>query len=210
VRLPRDISGLDLSRKLERLGYTVTRQTGSHIRLTTEQSGEHHITIPAHDPLKPGPRPPQGRHALRDPARHRPPSRPRPRHTPPHAVRVIPPSLASSRNTDGGSGPPSGSEGVLGTSPKRQRGFPSSKNRYVKRPSTVHIGSTTNSQIGTARIITHSHIGFLDLGGFYAPLKAFLDHAHAAGFIPDSTMNHIEFSPDPDAILADLGVPSDD
>jgi hypothetical protein len=28
--------------------------TGSHIRLTTLQLGEHHITIPNHDPLKIG------------------------------------------------------------------------------------------------------------------------------------------------------------
>jgi predicted RNA binding protein YcfA (HicA-like mRNA interferase family) len=54
VRLPRDISGLDLAGRLARLGYEVTRQTGSHIRLTTVQGGEHHVTFPAHDPLKIG------------------------------------------------------------------------------------------------------------------------------------------------------------
>lgn len=32
----------------------VTRQTGSHIRLTTEQEGEHHVTIPDHSPLRVG------------------------------------------------------------------------------------------------------------------------------------------------------------
>jgi uncharacterized protein (TIGR00730 family) len=53
-------------------------------------------------------------------------------------------------------------------------------------------------------------IGFLDLDGFYTPLKAFLEHARAEGFIPESTMDHIEFSPDPDAILTALGVPLDD
>ncbi len=54
MKLPRDISGLDLARALARLGYTVDHQRGSHIRLTTKQGGEHHITIPAHDPLKVG------------------------------------------------------------------------------------------------------------------------------------------------------------
>ncbi|MCK9398336.1 MAG: type II toxin-antitoxin system HicA family toxin, partial [Methylobacter sp.] len=34
--------------------YRITRQTGSHIRLTTFENGEHHITIPAHNPLKIG------------------------------------------------------------------------------------------------------------------------------------------------------------
>jgi len=32
----------------------ITRQTGSHIRLTTTINGEHHITIPAHNPLRIG------------------------------------------------------------------------------------------------------------------------------------------------------------
>lgn len=54
MRLPRDVPGLDLAKALARLGYQVTRQTGSHLRLTTQQAGEHHVTIPAHDPLKPG------------------------------------------------------------------------------------------------------------------------------------------------------------
>lgn len=54
MRLPRDIKGLALARALSVLGYAIDRQTGSHIRLTTEQNGEHHITIPAHDPIKIG------------------------------------------------------------------------------------------------------------------------------------------------------------
>lgn len=47
---PRDITGLDLAKALDVLGYRITRQTGSHIRLTTQQPREHHLTIPAHDP----------------------------------------------------------------------------------------------------------------------------------------------------------------
>jgi predicted RNA binding protein YcfA (HicA-like mRNA interferase family) len=39
---------------LGRLGYKVTRQTGSHLRLTTAESGEHHVTIPRHDSLRIG------------------------------------------------------------------------------------------------------------------------------------------------------------
>jgi predicted RNA binding protein YcfA (HicA-like mRNA interferase family) len=54
MRIPRDISGQDLIKYLKPFGYIVTRQTGSHIRLTTEQNGQHHITIPNHDPLKVG------------------------------------------------------------------------------------------------------------------------------------------------------------
>jgi predicted RNA binding protein YcfA (HicA-like mRNA interferase family) len=54
VKLPRDISGKDLIKALSCLDYEVTRQTGSHIRLTTKRNGEHHITVPAHDPIKIG------------------------------------------------------------------------------------------------------------------------------------------------------------
>ncbi len=54
MRLPRDVSGDDLVRALARLGYAATRQTGSHVRLTTARGGEHHVTVPLHDPLKPG------------------------------------------------------------------------------------------------------------------------------------------------------------
>jgi len=54
LKLPRDITGRQLATALARLGYEVSRQAGSHIRLTTQQGGDHHITIPAHDPLKVG------------------------------------------------------------------------------------------------------------------------------------------------------------
>jgi predicted RNA binding protein YcfA (HicA-like mRNA interferase family) len=48
VRLPRDVSGDDLAKALGELGYRVTRQTGSHFRLTTLEGGEHHVTVPRH------------------------------------------------------------------------------------------------------------------------------------------------------------------
>jgi predicted RNA binding protein YcfA (HicA-like mRNA interferase family) len=54
MRVPRDLSGPELIRRLERLGYTVTRQSGSHVRLTTKEGGEHHVTVPNHDPLRLG------------------------------------------------------------------------------------------------------------------------------------------------------------
>ena len=54
MKLPRDINGNDLAKALVKLGYGVTRQTGSHIRLSTSANGEHHLTIPAHNPLKIG------------------------------------------------------------------------------------------------------------------------------------------------------------
>ncbi len=54
TKVPRDISGLELATKLKIFGYHITRQTGSHIRLTTSANGVHNITIPGHDPLKIG------------------------------------------------------------------------------------------------------------------------------------------------------------
>ena len=38
MKLPRDLTGLQLVKILEVQGYQVTRQTGSHIRLTTTQN----------------------------------------------------------------------------------------------------------------------------------------------------------------------------
>ncbi len=52
MKLPRDVSGTDLARTLKRLGYHATRTTGSHIRLTTLDHGEHRITIPNHNALR--------------------------------------------------------------------------------------------------------------------------------------------------------------
>ncbi|MFN7087981.1 MAG: type II toxin-antitoxin system HicA family toxin [Burkholderiales bacterium] len=54
MRVPRDLSGTELIRRLGRLDYAVTRQSGSHIRLTTSENGEHHVTVPNHDPLRIG------------------------------------------------------------------------------------------------------------------------------------------------------------
>lgn len=54
MRLPRALSGKELIAALSTLGYTVTRQSGSHIRLTTDVNGIHHVTIPDHRPLKVG------------------------------------------------------------------------------------------------------------------------------------------------------------
>ena len=54
MKLPRDLSAQDLIRLSSKLGYQVSRQSGSHIRLTTMQNGTHHITIPNHKPLKIG------------------------------------------------------------------------------------------------------------------------------------------------------------
>ena len=54
MKLPRDVSGVALAKALRKLGYEVTRQRGSHQRVTTQRDGEHHEAIPTHTPLKPG------------------------------------------------------------------------------------------------------------------------------------------------------------
>ena len=54
MKLPRDLSGADLAKALARVGYGITRQTGSHLRLTRRGREQHHVTVPAHDPLKIG------------------------------------------------------------------------------------------------------------------------------------------------------------
>lgn len=54
MKVPRNLSSGQLIQLLANFGYETTRQTGSHIRLTTQENGQHHITIPAHNPLKIG------------------------------------------------------------------------------------------------------------------------------------------------------------
>ena len=54
MKLPRDIDGQQLVKALQVLGYEVTRQRGSHIRITTTQNGEHHEVVPEHSPIKTG------------------------------------------------------------------------------------------------------------------------------------------------------------
>ena len=54
MKLPRNLSGTQLVKGLVKVGYVVTRQKSSHIRLTTQRNGEHHVTVPDHDPLRVG------------------------------------------------------------------------------------------------------------------------------------------------------------
>ena len=54
MKLPRNVSTDELIGSLQKLGYTITRQKGSHIRVTTNLNGQHHITVPNHSPIKLG------------------------------------------------------------------------------------------------------------------------------------------------------------
>ena len=55
MKLPRDLAAAELERALlHAFNYRFVRQLGSHRRLTTLTAGEHHLTIPNHNPLRPG------------------------------------------------------------------------------------------------------------------------------------------------------------
>lgn len=54
MKLPRSISGDRLIRALERLGYGVVREKGSHVRLRNAGPPAHFITVPLHGSLKIG------------------------------------------------------------------------------------------------------------------------------------------------------------
>jgi len=54
MKLPRGVPGDRLIRALEHLGYSVSRQKGSHVRLRHEGPPAHSITVPLHNPLKTG------------------------------------------------------------------------------------------------------------------------------------------------------------
>ena len=51
----KNIPAKELVQALTKIGYSITRQKGSHIRMSAFFSGAtHHITIPNHDPIKIG------------------------------------------------------------------------------------------------------------------------------------------------------------
>ena len=50
MKLPRDVTGPEAVKALRRLGFTVTRQDGSHIRMSR---GPLNVTVPNHNPILP-------------------------------------------------------------------------------------------------------------------------------------------------------------
>ena len=54
MKIPRDLKGAELAKALRKhFGYEIARQEGSHMRLNSS-TGDHHVTIPNHSPLKIG------------------------------------------------------------------------------------------------------------------------------------------------------------
>ncbi len=54
MKLLRDIDGPQLVKALHVLGYSVDRQKGSYVRVTTQLNGENHEVISYHHPIKTG------------------------------------------------------------------------------------------------------------------------------------------------------------
>ncbi len=54
MKLPPDVSGERLVHVLERFGYEIVRQRGSHIRLRHDGPPAHSVSVPNHNPLKKG------------------------------------------------------------------------------------------------------------------------------------------------------------
>jgi predicted RNA binding protein YcfA (HicA-like mRNA interferase family) len=52
MRLPRKMDAALLVKTLGRLGYSVTRRSGRHIRLTTNIPRLRQVTVPNHSPIK--------------------------------------------------------------------------------------------------------------------------------------------------------------
>jgi len=48
VKLPRGVSGADAIKALQRLGFSITRQAGSHVRMV---QADRHVTVPMHREL---------------------------------------------------------------------------------------------------------------------------------------------------------------
>jgi predicted RNA binding protein YcfA (HicA-like mRNA interferase family) len=45
MKWPRDVSGAEAVKALERLGFSIRRQTGSHVQMT---QGNRRVTVPMH------------------------------------------------------------------------------------------------------------------------------------------------------------------
>ena len=56
MKLPRDLSGTEVARRLARhYGYRVTRSRGSHMTVTlTAEGNEHQVTVPRHRDVRIG------------------------------------------------------------------------------------------------------------------------------------------------------------
>jgi predicted RNA binding protein YcfA (HicA-like mRNA interferase family) len=54
MKSPRSLSARELIKLLRVYGYGFTSQKGSHIKISTQRNGEHHLAIPNHDPIKTG------------------------------------------------------------------------------------------------------------------------------------------------------------
>ena len=54
MKTPRGVPADRLIRAMERIGYQVIRQKGSHVRLRHDGPPVHLITVPLHNPLKSG------------------------------------------------------------------------------------------------------------------------------------------------------------
>ncbi|MBC8154400.1 MAG: type II toxin-antitoxin system HicA family toxin [Bacteroidetes bacterium] len=54
MKMPRNLNGSELVKLLEKVGYQVHHQTGSHVIIKTTQNGENTQSVPNHKPLKIG------------------------------------------------------------------------------------------------------------------------------------------------------------
>jgi predicted RNA binding protein YcfA (HicA-like mRNA interferase family) len=54
MKSPRSLSAKELIKLLKIYEYEIVSQKGSHIKVTTQLKGEHHLAIPNHDPIKTG------------------------------------------------------------------------------------------------------------------------------------------------------------
>jgi predicted RNA binding protein YcfA (HicA-like mRNA interferase family) len=48
------VSGKETIKKLERAGYAIVRQKGSHVRMRSERAEAKPVTVPIHNEIKPG------------------------------------------------------------------------------------------------------------------------------------------------------------
>lgn len=78
---------------------------------------------------------------------------------------------------------------------------------FLAMPGGVGTLDETFEAITWNQLAIHNKpVVFVDIKGFYAPLKRFLDHAGQLGFIPADTLDRISFEPDVPSALEAAGV----
>lgn len=95
----------------------------------------------------------------------------------------------------------------VGTMHERKAAMSARARGFIALPGGVGTLDETFEAITWNQLAIHEKpVVFVDLNGYYAPLKRFLDHAGDLGFIPRSTLDKVAFVPDVKSAIEAAGL----